>query len=330
MIRSITKSVYLPLVITISAITMLAVMADRETDPYTRQKLPSIPFDIKEEKRMEGGGDTIWNVSIVMPKEYFSKETLDQLFCSFSKKYPNREEKLHIKVYTSLNNWQQEHEVEFPDDFGLPATILPRDPASHRVLYDAVFYRQGNGAMASGGDNEWYIYKPDLDNPDKTQVVILKGTLRSRPKKSIESWETEHGVLKIRVIAYELPDASPKGIYYTFQYSKGEETSWFDIMTVRKNDLVSIRAEQMQFVNEDVVFVFMDWMYGGTTDGGSTWFIWDTERGLLTQECRENWMISEVHISADGNGIMKIRSTSGQGTVQELYTKDYGRHWEKN
>lgn len=318
---------YFTSVVIVSTSTLIGIGVVSKITTDSLQKSTEIPFEIKEEKRIEMGGRIKWEISLVLSSQYFSKEKLDWLFRSYSKKHPSNKEELHVKVYASSRNWEQDRNVEFPDDFGLPGSILPRDASLHRTLYDAVFYRQGHGAIASGGDNEWYIYRPELGNPDKTQVVILKGTLRSRPKELIGDWETKRGGLKIRLITYELPDVIPRGIYHTFQSSQGEGTSWSDIMTVRKETLASPRGDQVVFINEQVAFIFMDWIYAVTTDGGRTWFTWDTEQDFPSIECCDYTRIQEVYVSSDGKGIMKI---SRLGEIQELHTKDYGKQWQKD
>ncbi|MFY9570775.1 MAG: hypothetical protein WAV20_05205, partial [Blastocatellia bacterium] len=105
----------------------------------------------------------------------------------FSDKIPGNEEKLHIAVYTSLENWEKEQE-QFPFDFSLPGGHVPFDPQDRRILCDAMFFREGDGDFAPAADNEWYWFSPDLNSPNVTKTVVLKGTVRTKTPSGYRPW----------------------------------------------------------------------------------------------------------------------------------------------
>lgn len=136
-------------------------------------------FSVKQETRVDAGFGPIWTISLVVSRENFSEDNLTRIFRFFSNKHPDKEEKLHIAVYTSLENWEKEQE-QFPFDFSLPGGQVPFDPQDRRILCDAMFFREGNGDFAPGGDNEWYWFSPDLNSPNETKTVVLKGSVGTK------------------------------------------------------------------------------------------------------------------------------------------------------
>lgn len=72
----------------------------------------------------------------------------------------------------------------------------------------------------------------------------------------------------------------------------------------------------------------MGWVHGVTTDGAVTWSIWNAEKDLPNWACCNYGLIQEVHIAADGHGIMNLNPIpQRQGEVSHLETKDFGMHW---
>ena len=108
-------------------------------------------------------------------------------------------------------------------------------------------------------------------------TIGIVGTcvLCQRPKMSNridERWETTSGALTIRVTAYgEVNAGLDAGEYYVFESKRIGLNEWHQIMTFRHDDPVPIPHEQIRFVDDQVSYVFMGWMYAVTTDRGSTW-----------------------------------------------------------
>jgi ankyrin repeat protein len=94
-------------------------------------------------------------VFIALQKQYYSKENLERLWRYYCEKYPDKKDKLDLRVYVERAGTDSKSEKERG--------------------FDANFNRQGEGALARGGDNEFYSYRPDIDKPDQTENVQLKG-----------------------------------------------------------------------------------------------------------------------------------------------------------
>jgi ankyrin repeat protein len=115
------------------------------------QSIDGLPVKIKREHY----GFRTRFVEIIVSRQYYSKENLERLWRHYCEKYPDKKDKLDIRVFVELGE--------------------PDSKAAKERSFDANFYRQGEGAAALGGDNEFYSYRPDLDKPDKTVNVQLKG-----------------------------------------------------------------------------------------------------------------------------------------------------------
>lgn len=150
-----------------------------------------------------------------------------------------------------------------------------------------------------------------------------------RMGKVSETWETTNKTFKIRVTKRtEENGGFVAGAYYVFQSTVAGSNEWKEIMTFRHDDPNPIPREQIRFLDDQVGYAFMGWMYAVTTDGGQTWFVWDAKKDLPNWECCNYSLISEINIAHGGTGTMTLNPIQGRrGEVPELHTKDYGRHW---
>jgi hypothetical protein len=151
---------------------------------------------------------------------------------------------------------------------------------------------------------------------------------RSHRGAVIEQWHSDNKRFKVRVTAYEEKGANVNGAYYLFEAAPSGSDQWREIMTFRHDDQPKIPTDQVRYVNADVGYVFMGWMYAVTTDAGTTWSVWSAEKDLPYWQCCNYKLISDVTIGSDGRGIMRLNPIGGRsGEVTELRTNDYGRHW---
>jgi hypothetical protein len=89
-----------------------------------------------------------------------------------------------------------------------------------------------------------------------------------------------------------------------------------------------IARDQVRFVNAQVGYAFMGWMYAVTTDGGRNWSVWNAEKDLPKWDCCNYRLISAVNIDVNGSGTMILNPIpQRQGEVRQLHTKDFGHHW---
>lgn len=146
----------------------------------------------------------------------------------------------------------------------------------------------------------------------------------------LEQWQSDNKPFKIRVTAYEEKGANVNGAYYLFEAASAGSDHWREIMTVRHDDQPKIPADQVRYVNYDIGYVFMGWMYAVTTDAGNSWSVWSAEKDLSDWQCCNYKLISDVTIGSDGRGVMRLNPIEGRrGEVAELRTNDYGRHWTR-
>lgn len=169
-------------------------------------------------------------------------------------------------------------------------------------------------------------------------VFFVAGTvsvwaLSQRPKRStrvLERYETSNGPsFHIRVTAYaEDHGGFVPGAYYVFESSSDEGNGWREIFTFRHDDPNPIPRQQVVFLDNNIAFVFMGWMYSVTKDGGTTWHTWTAEKDLPDWECCNYQLILSVNLTRTGTGVMRLDTTiDRRGEVPELRTNDYGQHW---
>lgn len=146
-------------------------------------------------------------------------------------------------------------------------------------------------------------------------------------QREIERWETTNNRFKIRVIAHPEEGGFVGGAYYVFQSTGTDNDNWHEIMIVHHDDPVKIPREQIRFVSDRVGYVFMLYNYAVTLDDGITWSVWYAPSDLPQwRDTRAN--IENVQILPDGTGTMSLR-TSTDEKAPELYTSDYGKHWQR-
>ncbi len=151
--------------------------------------------------------------------------------------------------------------------------------------------------------------------------------MKSRVGKTFDSWEAANTKFRITITAHE-EGVWTGGAGYIFKAASVGSDNWREIMRFRHNDPVAIPRNQYSFINDQIGYVFMGWMYAVTTDAGSTWKVWNANEDLLNWECYNHGLINDVSIAPDGTGKMKLNAVPGRrGEVPELHTKDYGQHW---
>ncbi|HEX5836086.1 MAG TPA: hypothetical protein VFY34_19630 [Pyrinomonadaceae bacterium] len=68
-----------------------------------------------------------------------------------------------------------------------------------------------------------------------------------------------NGSFRVWVLQYDEQSAfpAPTGAYYVFQSAVNGSDSWNEIVTFRHDDAVAIARDHVQFINEQVGYVFM-------------------------------------------------------------------------
>jgi hypothetical protein len=86
---------------------------------------------------------------------------------------------------------------------------------------------------------------------------------------------------------------------------------------------------RVRFVNEQVAYVYLQWRYTVTTDGGRNWTTWsvpDRLKGVFYNQR----LIEHVVIRPDGTGTMTL-NPEGVAAKQRvtLETQNFGRDWTR-
>jgi hypothetical protein len=282
----------------------------------------NFPFEVMEEIKLDSLVP-LWTLRVLVPRSAYSKGNLSSLFRLYSRRHADERERLTIYVYTDRGKLEREAE----GDGWINWAVTPANIEEEAPNYDAVFYREGNGAASAGGINEFYSYCPDLSRRQERRTVVLRGTDPYARKRVIETKDmVAHGYVT-RVMSYELMGVDPSGTYYGLQVSDEGSASWRTILTVRSNVTAPIPANYLKLGGDRVATVALGWMCAVTSDKGRTWSVWDAEREIPNCKCCDFGAVRNVDVSADGTGAMTLDCRNDDGAFVELHTEDYGRHW---
>ena len=84
----------------------------------------------------------------------------------------------------------------------------------------------------------------------------------------------------------------------------------------------------VQFVDDKVAYVFMQWWYAVTLDGARTWTTFDVASHFPDKAYYSPSLIERVAIAPDGTGTMLLNA---DGVVDKkpfaLYSSDFGKTW---
>lgn len=139
-----------------------------------------------------------------------------------------------------------------------------------------------------------------------------------------DTFETRNDQFMIRARAYKETGYMP-GAYYIFESSPLVDIQWKKIMIFRHDDRIPIPREQVRFVNDQIAYLFMGWMYAVTTDGGTSWCVWKPGwKDGGWKRCAYGYVRDAV---IDGNGTGVLELNADCASPSQLYSKDYGRTW---
>jgi len=178
----------------------------------------------------------------------------------------------------------------------------------------------------------WYPKLAALVTILLISILSLSCVIFTRPHRSttpLETWLTENKAFRIRVTSYEEKDANVSGTYYVFESTSKGSTAWHEIMTLRHDDRPDLPKDKIRFLNDETGYLFMEWMYAVTTDGGHSWSVWDATRDVPDWQWSKYGVIKDVIIDVDGSGTMLLTAITDPNTKAPAFiTHDFGRHWE--
>ena len=119
---------------------------------------------------------------------------------------------------------------------------------------------------------------------------------------------------KMRILAYrEKAVILPPGVYFVFQSAPVDSDKWQDVLTVKGDQPIPIKPQQLNFAGPYVGYGFISSYYIVTTNAGKNWSIWDGHQ-LLHQANRQATNLSpyieEIQMQIDGTGRMRLLSIS--------------------
>jgi hypothetical protein len=136
----------------------------------------------------------------------------------------------------------------------------------------------------------------------------------------------------MRITAYREKGVILPGVVFVFRSAPANSDKWQDVLTVRGDEPIPIRRNQLSFVSDRTGYGFIGTYYLVTTNAGNDWSIWDAEKRLLDAENQKQTnvtpYIEEVQMEPDGNGRLRFfKSVSKPERGPDMFTSDYGLHW---
>ena len=113
-------------------------------------------------------------IVIVIAKEAYSKENLISIWRHYCDKY-DKKDRLDLRVYLNQTHEYNRRFEGWIVNVHTGEAVGPDGIRAKLRSHEASFKRMGNGALASGGDNELMIYMPDPDNPEVKERIVLAG-----------------------------------------------------------------------------------------------------------------------------------------------------------
>jgi hypothetical protein len=144
-----------------------------------------------------------------------------------------------------------------------------------------------------------------------------------------DEWEKANTTFKVRIRAHKEMAAFTPGAFYVLQSSSLDSESWKEIITIRTDEAHPIPRDRIRFVSDNVGYVFLSSYYAATTDGGSTWLLWNGDKNIPNgRELNLSPAPKAVDLQPNGTGIMVLYPfVQDRKQGPDLYTTDYGRHW---
>jgi hypothetical protein len=156
-----------------------------------------------------------------------------------------------------------------------------------------------------------------------SSLLVLAGCVKlQRPD---ETWESP-GPIRVRIERkYSLGND-----YYFFNALDAPTGRWKPVMSVWRDASATMPVESVRSVDSRTGYLFLLDQIAATTDGGSTWSVFNT-----TKYFNCGWdgcaSIKDVSLSTGGVGVLVgSKRVDTQWVEFKLETKDFGRTWRAN
>lgn len=147
--------------------------------------------------------------------------------------------------------------------------------------------------------------------------------------EKFEVFQTNNENGQIRVEAFHECCGFVPGAYYTFSFAPINSDNLSEIMTFRHDDPIPIRKNQVQFVSDDIAFVYMGGVFAATHDAGKRWSVWNACKHAEANNICNYEGIKKVELSIDGTGLMTTNPIPDQVPRPLLRTVDFGQSWHE-
>ena len=152
-----------------------------------------------------------------------------------------------------------------------------------------------------------------------------------RPGKLKERWELSNETFRIRVEVFDEGNKAhmfEPGCHIALSSAPIGSGPWRQFGRAYFSQCDQETKDRVRFVNPRVAYVFLQWWYTVTVDGGASWSTWDVAAHLPGQAFYNPRLIKTVSIAADGAGTMTLNR---EGTAQKipltLVTSNFGVAW---
>jgi hypothetical protein len=167
-------------------------------------------------------------------------------------------------------------------------------------------------------------------------IVVVIATLvltgcEPVPGKMIDSQEFANNSFKVRVQIYDEGNKAhifERGCHLQLASAKLSSNEWNQFSTAYYSKCDEIPRDRVRFVNDKTAYVFMQWWFKVTTDGGIKWSSWNVPGHLPDRVYYSPRLIQDVSMNSDGRGTMTLNPEGVRNKEQlTLYTHDFGLHW---
>jgi hypothetical protein len=162
-------------------------------------------------------------------------------------------------------------------------------------------------------------------------VTLGSVACEPRPGKLREQWQRTNGAFQVRVEVFDEGNKAhlfEPGCHVRLAVAPAGTAQWSQFSNAYYSHCDVDLKDRVRFVGAKTGYVFMQWWYSVTTDGGKTWSTWNVPAHLPGRAYDNPRLIESVTLGPDGKGTMTLNP---DGTADKarltLTTDDFGREW---
>jgi hypothetical protein len=162
-------------------------------------------------------------------------------------------------------------------------------------------------------------------------LAICSSGCEPRPGELRDQWERSNDTFRVRIEVFDEGNRAhmfEPGCHIALSSAPAGSSRWRQFGRAYFSRCDQDLKDRVRLVNEQVAYVFMQWWYAVTVDGGASWSTWDVAAHLPGKAFYNPRLIEEVSIKPDGTGAMTLNR---EGTAQKmpltLVTNNFGIEW---